>query len=196
MCRLSERLWSVSLTGQVAEPRDLHLPLDRLEHAGTGDLTARVTWDVTVAAYAVRTALPQLTRAALTIVLTLAGMAVLDWRFLLAALLDLYEATLEPRWYHEAVGVAEALLARFADPDHGGFFTTSPEHEELPARRKDLEDSPVPSGNSAAALALLRLALDQRTPAPGPGEAAATEARGLEAPDAAPEHGDPGEGSA
>ena len=48
----------------------------------------------------------------------------------------------------------------------------------------------------AEEVALLRLALDQRTPAPGPGEAAATEARGLEAPDAAPEHGDPGEGSA
>ena len=48
----------------------------------------------------------------------------------------------------------------------------------------------------AEEVALLRLALDQRTPAPGPGEAAATEARGLEAPDTAPEHGDPGEGSA
>jgi uncharacterized protein len=81
-----------------------------------------------------------------------------DHAFLLAALLDLYEATFDPRWYHEAVGVADALLERFADPEHGGFFTTSPEHEELPVRRKDLEDSPVPSGNSAAALALLRLA--------------------------------------
>ena len=81
-----------------------------------------------------------------------------DHAFWLAALLDLYEATFEPRWYHEAVGVADALLGRFADAEHGGFFTTSPEHEALPVRRKDLEDSPVPSGNSAAALALLRLA--------------------------------------
>ncbi len=31
--------------------------------------------------------------------------------------------------------------------------------DELPIRRKDLEDSPIPSGNSAAAFALLRLAL-------------------------------------
>ena len=81
-----------------------------------------------------------------------------DHAFLLGALLDLYEASLEPRWYHEAVAVADALIERFADPEHGGFFTTSLEHEELPVRRKDLEDSPVPSGNSAAALALLRLA--------------------------------------
>jgi uncharacterized protein YyaL (SSP411 family) len=81
-----------------------------------------------------------------------------DHAFLLAALLDLYEASFEARWYHEAIGVADALLARFADTENGGFFTTSSEHEVLPVRRKDLEDSPVPSGNSAAALALLRLA--------------------------------------
>jgi uncharacterized protein YyaL (SSP411 family) len=82
-----------------------------------------------------------------------------DHAFLLEALLSLYEATFEPRWYHEAVALADALIARFEDPERGGFFTTSAEHEELPARRKDLEDSPIPSGNSSAAFGLLRLAL-------------------------------------
>ena len=50
------------------------------------------------------------------------------------------------------------MLARFADPERGGFFSTSADHEELIARRKDLCDHPIPSGNSAAALGLLRLA--------------------------------------
>jgi uncharacterized protein YyaL (SSP411 family) len=82
-----------------------------------------------------------------------------DHAFLLEALLTLYEASFEPRWYMEAVGLADALIERFADTDRGGFFTTASDAEELPARRKDLEDSPIPSGNSAAAFGLLRLAL-------------------------------------
>ena len=47
---------------------------------------------------------------------------------------------------------------RFADPERGGFFSTSDDHEPLVARRKDLEDAPIPSGGSAAAFGLLRLA--------------------------------------
>ena len=50
------------------------------------------------------------------------------------------------------------MIERFADPERGGFFTTSDDHEQLIARRKDVDDHPIPSGNSAAALGLLRLA--------------------------------------
>jgi uncharacterized protein YyaL (SSP411 family) len=50
------------------------------------------------------------------------------------------------------------MIDRFADREHGGFFTTADDHSHLVTRRKDLEDSPIPSGNSAAALGLLRLA--------------------------------------
>jgi uncharacterized protein YyaL (SSP411 family) len=82
-----------------------------------------------------------------------------DYAFLLEALLTLYEATFEPRWYREAVALADAMIDRFEDRERGGFFTTSNDHEELPARRKDLEDSPIPSGNSSATFGLLRLAL-------------------------------------
>ena len=82
-----------------------------------------------------------------------------DHAFLLDALITLYESTFDARWYREAVALAEVLIRRFEDPERGGFFTTAEDHDELPVRRKDLEDSPVPSGNSAAALALLRLAL-------------------------------------
>jgi len=82
-----------------------------------------------------------------------------DHAFLLEALITLYESTFEPRWYHEAVRLADALIERFSDEERGGFFTTAVDHEALAARRKDLEDTPIPSGNSAAALGLLRLAL-------------------------------------
>jgi uncharacterized protein YyaL (SSP411 family) len=81
-----------------------------------------------------------------------------DHAFLLEALLVLYEATFEPRWYREAVGLADTMIARFLDGDRGGFFTTATDSPYLVARRKDLEDAPIPSGNSAAALGLLRLA--------------------------------------
>ena len=81
-----------------------------------------------------------------------------DHAFLLEALLRLYEATFEVRWFEAGREVADTMIERFADPDRGGFFTTSHDHEELIARRKDLGDHPIPSGNSSAALGLLRLA--------------------------------------
>jgi uncharacterized protein YyaL (SSP411 family) len=81
-----------------------------------------------------------------------------DHAFMLEALLSLYEATFAPRWYHEAVAIAGQLVDHFADAEQGGFFTTADDHEELLVRRKDLEDAPIPSGNSAAAVGLLRLA--------------------------------------
>lgn len=81
-----------------------------------------------------------------------------DHAFLLEALLVLYEATFEERWFVEARALADVLLARFADDERGGFFSTADDHEALVARRKDLEDSPIPAGGSSAALGLLRLA--------------------------------------
>jgi hypothetical protein len=80
-----------------------------------------------------------------------------DHAFLLEALLDLYEATFEPRWFTEARALADTLIARFADGEQGGFFSTSDDHEQLLARRKDLEDTPIPAGGSSAAFGLLRL---------------------------------------
>nr|WP_221475482.1 ABC transporter ATP-binding protein [Sphaerisporangium rubeum] len=79
--------------------RALHLPLERVEKAGSGDLTARVTADVTQVAEAVRTALPELARSVLAIVLTLGALAVLDWRFLLAALVAVPVQAHTARWY-------------------------------------------------------------------------------------------------
>jgi len=81
-----------------------------------------------------------------------------DHAFLLEALLTLYEASFEPRWFELAQELAETMIARFGDPERGGFFSTSADHEQLIARRKEIGDHPIPSGNSAAALGLLRLA--------------------------------------
>jgi len=81
-----------------------------------------------------------------------------DHAFLLEALLTLYEASFESVWFERARELAETLLASFADAERGGFFSTSDEHESLIARRKEIGDHPIPSGNSAAAFGLLRLA--------------------------------------
>ncbi len=80
-----------------------------------------------------------------------------DHAFLLDALLTLCEATFEARWFEAARELADTMIARFGDPKRGGFFSTSDDHEQLIARRKEIGDHPIPSGNSAAALALLRL---------------------------------------
>ena len=112
--------WGLTLVaklgeGMLAELRErfidraLALPLDRLEEAGTGDLTSRVTNDVTVIATAVRSALPELARSMLTIVLTGVGLAILDWRFLVAALLAVPIQIHTVRWY---AGRALPLYAR------------------------------------------------------------------------------------
>jgi uncharacterized protein len=81
-----------------------------------------------------------------------------DHAYLVEALLTLYEATFDVRWFDAARRTADEMIDRFGDDERGGFFTTSPEHEELIARRKDVDDHPIPSGNSAAAYGLLRLA--------------------------------------
>jgi uncharacterized protein len=81
-----------------------------------------------------------------------------DHAFLLEALLTLYEATFDPRWFAEARALADVTIAHFGDEQRGGFFSTADDHEQLVARRKDLEDTPIPSGNSSMALGLLRLA--------------------------------------
>jgi uncharacterized protein len=81
-----------------------------------------------------------------------------DHAFLLEALLALYEASFEERWFTEARDLAETMIERFGDPERGGFYSTSSDHEELIARRKEVGDHPIPSGNSSAAMGLLRLA--------------------------------------
>ncbi len=80
-----------------------------------------------------------------------------DHAFLIAGLLDLYEAGFDAAHLREAVRLAREMVRRFWDGERGGFFHTSPEHEVLILRRKEFYDGAVPSGNSVAFLDLLRL---------------------------------------
>ncbi|MEZ4396340.1 MAG: thioredoxin domain-containing protein [Candidatus Krumholzibacteriia bacterium] len=72
-------------------------------------------------------------------------------------LLELHAATGDSRWLAEARALADALLADFAAPD-GGFYFTGDIHESLLARGRDPFDAALPSGNGLAAQLLLRLA--------------------------------------
>jgi len=97
VARLGERLLARLREEFVA--RALTLPLEQIERAGAGDLTARVTGDVSVVAQTIRDGLPELARAGLTIVLTLGAMGLLDWRFLIVALLAVPIQVHTARWY-------------------------------------------------------------------------------------------------
>jgi hypothetical protein len=77
---------------------------------------------------------------------------------LCAGALDLYEATLEPAHLEFAAALADAMLEKFYDPIHGGFYDSAAGPAELILRCKDDYDGAEPSGNSVAVLALLRLA--------------------------------------
>ncbi|MFQ5766682.1 MAG: thioredoxin domain-containing protein [Acidobacteriota bacterium] len=81
-----------------------------------------------------------------------------DHAFLIAGLLDLYEAQPDPRWIRAAKGLQANLDQRYSDKARGGYFTTAADQEKLLAREKPNSDGAVPSGNSIAALALLQLA--------------------------------------
>lgn len=81
-----------------------------------------------------------------------------DYAFLLDGVLHLYEATLNPQHLEFAIQLADGMLARFQDTENGGFWQSGSESKDLILRVKEDYDGAEPSGNSAAAGALLRLA--------------------------------------
>jgi uncharacterized protein len=81
-----------------------------------------------------------------------------DYAYIVAALVDLYEATFAPRWLEAALELQGVLDARFWDEEGGGYFFTPHDHEALLLRDKPDYDGAEPAGNSVAALSLLRLA--------------------------------------
>ena len=81
-----------------------------------------------------------------------------DYAELANALVDLCEATFDLRWLGAAELLAGRMVADFWDEKDGAFFYTSAAHKDLLVRTKPLYDGAVPSGNSTAALVLLRLA--------------------------------------
>jgi uncharacterized protein YyaL (SSP411 family) len=80
-----------------------------------------------------------------------------DYAFFIAALLDLYEATFDPRWLRGALALERQVDSHFRAPD-GGYFLTADGAEALLAREKPSYDGAEPSGNSVMLFDLLRLA--------------------------------------
>jgi hypothetical protein len=72
-------------------------------------------------------------------------------------LLELHLATGDPGRLHEAHRIARLAVDLFADDDRGGFFLSPRDGEELATRAKDVDDDPLPSGNSMLASVLIRL---------------------------------------
>ncbi|MGB2796877.1 MAG: thioredoxin domain-containing protein, partial [Phycisphaerae bacterium] len=81
-----------------------------------------------------------------------------DYAYLADALVDLYEATFEPRWVREATTLGDEMIRRFWDAQAGAFFRTRAEADDVLVRLKGAHDGALPSGNSVAARALARLA--------------------------------------
>src|SRR5579884_1090386 len=79
-----------------------------------------------------------------------------DAAFLGDALLTLYEATGDPRWFDEAQVLAGDMLRRFHD-GVAGFYDAAIDAEPLLVRPRSLDDNAVPAGQSIAAHAMLRL---------------------------------------
>jgi len=80
-----------------------------------------------------------------------------DYAFLVAGMIDLYEATHDIYWLKKAMELEKTLARYFEDSENGGFFMTSIDHEELIAREKPKHDGALPSGNAIATINLLRL---------------------------------------
>ncbi|MCP4908876.1 MAG: thioredoxin domain-containing protein [bacterium] len=80
-----------------------------------------------------------------------------DYGFLIAAFIDLYEASGDPRWVESAIRFQAVQEAHYADAVGGGYFRTADDGERLLAREKPISDGALPSGNSVAAANLSKL---------------------------------------
>jgi uncharacterized protein YyaL (SSP411 family) len=79
-----------------------------------------------------------------------------DYSFLTQGLLDLYETDFEAGWLRTAIQINGGMTKLFEDEERGGFYMQQ-RRDELPAEIKEGYDGPTPSGNSVAALNLLRI---------------------------------------
>ncbi|MCQ9205727.1 MAG: thioredoxin domain-containing protein [Omnitrophica bacterium] len=80
-----------------------------------------------------------------------------DYAFFIHGLIDLYQATFKPLYLQEAKNLNQKMLELFWDEGKGGFFSSSKDNEQLLFRSKKIYDGAIPSGNSIAALDLIRL---------------------------------------
>jgi uncharacterized protein len=81
-----------------------------------------------------------------------------DYANVAYGLLELHAATGELRFLLEARRLALTAIELFADEERGGFYLSPADGDARVPRTKDLQDTPIPSGNSMLAWVLLRLA--------------------------------------
>lgn len=86
----------------------LQMPLGRVEAAGTGDLVSRATDDVSEVSIAIGRAAPALSTSVFLTVITVAGLGVLDWRFLAVVLVTVPVYVISLRRY---LATAPAIYA-------------------------------------------------------------------------------------
>lgn len=79
--------------------RALHLPAAAVETAGEGDVVSRVSGDVEAVGEAATGVLPAVTAAGFAVVVTLAGLGALDWRFAVGALAAVPLQLASLRWF-------------------------------------------------------------------------------------------------
>lgn len=80
-----------------------------------------------------------------------------DYAFVIWALLELYEATLETSYLDQAILFAGTMISHFWDEEKGGFYLTDKTAENLIYRPKEVYDGAIPSGNSVASYVLVKL---------------------------------------
>lgn len=80
-----------------------------------------------------------------------------DYSYVVCGLLDLYEATLAPRWLQWAEELQQRQDELFWDDQDGGYFSSDPSDPTLLLALKEDQDGAEPSANSVSALNLLRL---------------------------------------
>jgi hypothetical protein len=81
-----------------------------------------------------------------------------DYALVIDGLINLHEATFLGEWLRKAIELAEVMVRLFWDESTGTFYDTGRRHQTLFIRPRSSYDNAVPSGSSAAALALLKLA--------------------------------------
>ncbi len=79
-----------------------------------------------------------------------------DYVFYMLALLEYYDYSKDKSYLDKAEKVCKVFIERFAD-ENGGFFFTSNTSEKLIARKKEIYDGAMPSGNSVMIEVLSRL---------------------------------------
>ena len=79
-----------------------------------------------------------------------------DYAFFIYGLLELYEATFQGKYLDSAQILADVMIEFFVDRS-GGFYMTASDAESLIIRPKEAYDGALPSGNSVAAMGLLKL---------------------------------------